>query len=406
MNHHNVIMDQLTREFIEVVDKSKPNLNNRVHYLPHHGVEKKDSITTPLRIVFNCSSGKPSLNDCLHSGPSLVVDLIKVLLRFRLHSYAVTSDIEKAFLMISLHEEDQDCTRFLWPENPWDAKSKILTYRFKVVLFGATCSQFLLNASIIYHLKKYSEKTSESIMRNLYVDNLFFTSNSKEEVLHFYERSREIMSSAHLTVREWISNVEKLNDLASQNNDISKRTSSAKILGILWYMDSDQITFVSPNFGNCASFSKRIVLSQASKLYDPLGYLCPVSVRSKIFLQKMWKNKIGWDEPLADKEACEWSKILEDLKQVVDVHLPRKSVTDSVIQLHAFSDASLLAYGITIYLVDSFSSNLIMAKARVAPLKEQTVPQLELTAALLMARLVKYVLNAYEKELKFESINL
>ncbi|XP_066958883.1 uncharacterized protein [Macrobrachium rosenbergii] len=82
--------------FIEEV--SDPQ--NYGYFMPHFGV-RKESSTTPLRIVFNASSkrkGKLSLNDCLYAGPNLVELLYDLLLRFRSNPYAVISDISKAFL--------------------------------------------------------------------------------------------------------------------------------------------------------------------------------------------------------------------------------------------------------------------------------------------------------------------
>ncbi|XP_060591843.1 uncharacterized protein LOC132746638 [Ruditapes philippinarum] len=133
--------EQENRGFIERVDES--SRAKRVHYIPHHGVEK-NSTTTPIRIVYDCSCRQsersPSLNDCLESTPPELNDLTTLLLRFRLGRYAVSTDIEKAFLHVGLHEDDRDATRFLWLSDPTDHKSQLVTYRFRVVLFGATCS--------------------------------------------------------------------------------------------------------------------------------------------------------------------------------------------------------------------------------------------------------------------------
>lgn len=149
-----VINDQIERGFIEKVD-SRNNYNHELHYLSHHGV-KKDSLTTPVRIVYDCSAKQSpdslSLNDCLLTGPSLVPDLAQILLRFRHQRYAFVSDIEKAFLMVGLNEKDRDYIRFLWPREPSNPSSPFDIFRFKVVLFGATCSQYLLNATINHHL--------------------------------------------------------------------------------------------------------------------------------------------------------------------------------------------------------------------------------------------------------------
>ena len=127
------------RGFIERVDCSKQH--GSVHYIPHHPV-RKESSTTPICIVYVCSCkqapNSPSLNDCLDPGPPFLNDLCAILLRFRQHNFASSSDIEKAFFDIHLDETDRDFTRFLWLSNPSDASSSFITLRFKPVLFGAT----------------------------------------------------------------------------------------------------------------------------------------------------------------------------------------------------------------------------------------------------------------------------
>ena len=65
-----IIKDKEQRGFIERIESSSHTHN--VHYIPHHPV-RKDSATTPIRIVYNCSCkqscNSPSLNDCLSAGP-------------------------------------------------------------------------------------------------------------------------------------------------------------------------------------------------------------------------------------------------------------------------------------------------------------------------------------------------
>ena len=79
-----------------------------MHYLPHHAVIRRDKDKTKLRITYDvsaCSEG-PSLNDCLYMGPKFDQRILDILLRFCLHQVALTADIEKAFLMISIAEKD------------------------------------------------------------------------------------------------------------------------------------------------------------------------------------------------------------------------------------------------------------------------------------------------------------
>ena len=61
----------------------------------------KDSSTTPLRIMYDCScspnAAQPSLNSCLSTGPDILNDMTAILIRFRCYRYGITADIEKAF---------------------------------------------------------------------------------------------------------------------------------------------------------------------------------------------------------------------------------------------------------------------------------------------------------------------
>ncbi|XP_035231892.1 uncharacterized protein LOC118203719 [Stegodyphus dumicola] len=131
------------------------------HYLCHHPVIKPESVTTSIRPVFDasCKVGiAPSLNDCLFKGPNLIEEIPAILLRFREKAIAVVSDIRRAFLQIEVKEEDRRFLRFLW----WEKENKIKVYQHNRVLFGATCSPFLLSAVIRYHLNKYPKQLKTS----------------------------------------------------------------------------------------------------------------------------------------------------------------------------------------------------------------------------------------------------
>nr|XP_045584796.1 uncharacterized protein LOC123746940 [Procambarus clarkii] len=175
---HEIIQQQLNNKFIKVFTNDNPKEG---HYLPHHAV-LKDSITTPIRIVFNCSDkakqNSVSLNDCLQTGPSLTQRLYDVLLRFCIGTYAYKANISKAFLKVGLQEEDCNYIKFLWIKDPCDPLSEMITYRFASVFFGATSSTFLLQTTLDKHLKKSNSPNKIEISNNLYVDNFQGTTNS------------------------------------------------------------------------------------------------------------------------------------------------------------------------------------------------------------------------------------
>ncbi|GBL86680.1 hypothetical protein AVEN_194910-1 [Araneus ventricosus] len=171
-----------------IIEKIPQGETGRVHYLPHRPVIKEGS-TTSIRPVFNASSlalGFPSLNDCLSTGPNLIEIIPTILNRFRRNYVGVTSDIEKAFLQISIRENDRDYLRFLWLRK--DDLEQVEEYRHRRVVFGLTCSPYLLAATLQCHLSRVQENlscTSEILKTAFYVDNCVTSLDSELEMRKF-----------------------------------------------------------------------------------------------------------------------------------------------------------------------------------------------------------------------------
>ena len=134
--------------------------------------------------------------------------------------------------------------------------------------------------------------------------------------------------------------------------------------------------------------------------------MLPITIKARVFLQEIWRTKVSWDEELPVEFGKLWENLYVDLKECHNISLPRQLLfTPNNLSLHLFSDASNKAYGCVAYAVSDGSSNLIVAKARVAPLKNLSVPKLELTAALLSARLADFILKTYD-DLNFKQTYL
>ena len=106
--YNNVIKDQMQRGIVEDIPHMNQASLGKVHYLPHHAVLRRNKETTKLRVVYDASASTHgvSLNSCLHTGPSLLPNLLDTLVQFRLHKIALIADIEQAFLMVVVNEED------------------------------------------------------------------------------------------------------------------------------------------------------------------------------------------------------------------------------------------------------------------------------------------------------------
>ncbi|GBM44825.1 hypothetical protein AVEN_189476-1 [Araneus ventricosus] len=151
--------------------------------------------------------------------------------------------------------------------------------------------------------------------------------------------------------------------------------------------------------------TKRAVLSNIARIFDPLGLIGPVITVAKIFLKRLWKLKIDWNDSLPEREVEEWERFLNSLYSINQLCIPRHVLCEfpEKLEVHGFEDASERAYGAVVYLKSSAGERncvrLLCSKSRVAPLKSISVPKLELCAALLLAQLVKRVLCAIKLEI-------
>ncbi|XP_015377537.1 PREDICTED: uncharacterized protein LOC107171796 [Diuraphis noxia] len=149
--------------------------------------------------------------------------------------------------------------------------------------------------------------------------------------------------------------------------------------------------------------TKRTLLSSLNSIFDPLGFLAPVLVKVKVFLQLLWQMKINWDSPLPADIRTRWHRFWADLAALQTLEIPRKSkeASNQEFEIHGFSDASQDAYGACIY-VRSKDHNgrwhikLICAKTRVEPLTGALIPRLELSGTLVLAQLALKIAKSWE----------
>ena len=129
------------------------------------------------------------------STPPKLNDITSLFLRFRSDRYAVTTDIEKAFLNIGLAEKDRDVTRYYWLSNPADPYSALQTYRLKSVLFVAICPPFILNAVSLKQLDINKCRITDMLLKDLYVDNIVSSLPSKEVISNYFTTRKDIFET-------------------------------------------------------------------------------------------------------------------------------------------------------------------------------------------------------------------
>ena len=404
--YNDMIADLDERGIVEEVPTEEMVTKFPIFYLPHHPVVKESSRSTKVRPVFDASCkgvNGISLNDCMEKGPKMILDLVKILLRFRIWQYGLSADIQKAFLMIGLHTEVKDVHRFLWNVN-----DQIRTMRFTRVTFGNAASPFLLNATVQYHLARFDEcRTVKELKDNLYVDNWLTGADSEEEICKMMSEGEKTMKEDGFTLTKWASNSQAARREHSKMFGEFDEMSITKVLGLSWKTTGDYfhfVTLLSSEIGHC---SKRILLSIIARLFDPLGLLTPFSITLKVLFQETWRRGFDWDDVLPNEFQVQMKAWIEGLDYVRDWKIlrcisPVAWDGGSQKELIVFADASEKAYGCCVYLKTTVNGqmfvNLVTSKTRVAPLKKTTLPRLELLAALLAARLLKFVTSALQLE--------
>ncbi|XP_072397992.1 uncharacterized protein [Diabrotica undecimpunctata] len=384
------------------------NNSDKVYYLPHHAVVKQGSATTKCRVVFDGSVTTDtgiSLNESLMVGPKLQDNLFNILLRFRRHNIVIGADIAKMYRCIWVNEEQRDLQRILWRQN---VEEEIKVYKLNTLTYGTAPAAYLAIRCLqqLAHDNKDSfPKAAQVILSDFYVDDLLTGVDTVEEARILKEHISNILEGAEFCLRKWISNrgeVLEMDDSVKRGIEhYLLEGNNNKTLGIYWDAQEDKLHYSINTTIHATKITKRSVLSMIAQVFDPLGLMGPVVLKSKLIMQSLWKLKIHWDESLPLDLHTAWVNYKRNFDIIQNIHINRQVICSNPqrIELHCFTDASEAAYGAAVYLRSTDKSGnhhvgLLCAKSRVAPLKVLSLPRLELCGALLGTRLVGEVISA------------
>ena len=201
--------------------------------------------------------------------------------------------------------------------------------------FGVNSSPFLAPTTVHNHAKKYAEAfpdTAKKILQNMYVDESLTGAETDGSALKLQQEMSEIMFTAAFNLTKWARNSELVMDSIDPVKKASlplvkfDSSETLKALGVSWDLTSDCFRFLAPDsIIACHDdpMTKRSVLSLASKMFDPMGVISPLTVRAKILFQELWQKGLQWEGPLDSDTKEKWSSRKSDLLQLKDVTIPR-----------------------------------------------------------------------------------
>lgn len=414
--YHDFMRDYLNAGHMELVPPSERDtpLN---YYIPHHSILKHSNGSTKLRVVFNASARTSvglSLNESMYTGPKLQPSIQIVLLRSRIWKYVFVADIRQMYRQILVRPADRNYLRIFWR---FSTDSPIEEYRLCTVTYGTSAAPF----QAIRTLQELANTDGKSypiaaavLLNDTYVDDIFTGANSEEEALMCQTELIKLCAAGQLELRKWASNNKLiLNNVPEDYRAVSSsimlddnEQSELKVLGLKWDLSTDTFSFKT-----CSSnthSTKRSVLSDIARIFDLLGLLSPVTFWTKHFMQLLWTAGLDWDSPIPAHLDDLWKRHQAELKFIETISIPRRITQDCATstQLHAFSDSSEKGYAAAVYLrvetPTSVHCQLITGKSKVAPLKRSTIPRLELCGALLAAKLLRFVVDAFQERLKID----
>ncbi|KAJ0171671.1 hypothetical protein K1T71_012434 [Dendrolimus kikuchii] len=419
------------REFInEYIDMGHMHLTTisnmkPAYYLPHHGVHRADSNTTSLRVVFNASEKTDtglSLNDLMYRGPNLQQDILSLILKWRKYKYAFTADIEKMFRQIFVHKEDQRYQQIVWRENP---NHHLKDYTLATVTYGTKAAPYLammtLKQLAIDERSRYPV-AAKVLEEQFYMDDVLSGAFDITSAKQLQKDLIELLKSGGFNLRKWSANeialLESVDKAESIPNTYDfKYQASTKALGLTWNAQQDKFNFMcklttQPD----AKPTKRVLLGEISKIFDPLGWLAPAVVQLKLLFQSVWSIDLKWDDVIPEDMYTRWIRLRADIENIKDIEVPRwiGSEQNDTIELHGFCDASLAAYACVVYArivrQNQVKITLLAAKTKLVPISKTSaskksdisLPRLELSGALLLSKLmtkIKQSLSEYNVQI-------
>uniref|UniRef100_A0ABD2WYZ5 Integrase catalytic domain-containing protein n=1 Tax=Trichogramma kaykai TaxID=54128 RepID=A0ABD2WYZ5_9HYME len=273
-------------------------------------------------------------------------------------------------------------------------------YVLTTVTLGSGPSAFLANRTLRQLAEDEGEKyplATPIVRQEMYMDDVLSGAFDIKVAMQKRDQLNALFSAGGFTLAKWMTNDDQM--LHSFGPDSLAKESTLKVglgfsvLGLVWEPRTDVFRFNVSIEPLTNPITKRKVLSCIAGMFDPSGWIAPVLISMKIFMQSLWLLTKEWDTPLPASEVERWRAFERDLQVLATIVIPRWTgiLSGTYLELHGFADASKFAYAAVLYVRVLYHGQarvtLLASKTKVAPLKTLSIPRLELCAAHLLAKL-------------------
>ncbi|XP_072380886.1 uncharacterized protein [Diabrotica undecimpunctata] len=319
------------------------------------------------------------------------------------------------YRQINVNREFWNYQRILWRS---DSSKPLQEYFLCTVTYGVSSSPYLA-LKTLQELAESAESrfpnASQALTRHFYIDDGLLGSDSLSSTRSLQLELIQLLKLGGFELGKWASNHPSLlqdfgSDILTSCSFDKEEPSVIKVLGLKWDPSTDVFSYsYCPLDKTC---TKRAILSEISRIFDPLGFISPCLLRAKRLLQQLWQSNVSWDDEPPEQIQQVWHQFKTELPDLANIQIPRHFGFNksSKVEIHGFCDASELGYASVVYFrfstSDKFETVLVCAKCRVSPLKTQSIARLELLAAVLLADLVAFIKESFKHIFSFSDIHV
>nr|XP_012231254.1 PREDICTED: uncharacterized protein LOC105677297 [Linepithema humile] len=236
--------------------------------------------------------------------------------------------------------------RILWRD---DFKDDVDTYELTIVTYGTSSASYLATRCLVHLADQHSPQYpvgSARVKRDFYVDDLLTGADTLAEARSIRNEIIQLLRLGAFKLSKWASNCPELLDITdSRDKELVTidNDANSRVLGIQWSQSKDMFRFSYDTTGTHDVISKRTIISEVSRLFDPLGLLGPIIVIAKLVLQELWRSSIHWDESVPQDIHTRWTRLKSQLVTLNQLQIPRHvkfSSNARDVQIHGFCDAN------------------------------------------------------------------
>ena len=207
-------------------------------------------------------------------------------------------------------------------------------------LFGATSSpsvaNFCLKKAASIYGTEFDPDVVQTVERNMYVDDLMKSVDTPTTAVRLSTQVRELLAKGGFRLTKWLSNDRRI---LAEIPETEKAVSVAILdiqelptectLGLKWDVEVDKFIWRASgrlqHLVQKRAMTRRWILAIVNSLFDPLGFIASYTMKAKLLLQELRREKLSWDSVIDEPEKMQWSCWLENLPQLQKIDVDRCS---------------------------------------------------------------------------------